>query len=181
MVGAALGPGTTGLGVDDGVHRGPAIVRHGLAERPGAAVRHPGWYGYVGAVHWLVRPDALVVFIGPGAVAGPVYRVLDAIAQRLGLFVCIGRLHRGDHCFAGDQPSAGSVRPGGGALHRDLSGDCLCHSDQRAALAPARRTTAQRSGAPGLGQWLAGGQRDTDRRSPGTQRLTGDSRAYCRG
>jgi hypothetical protein len=69
----------------------------------------------------------------------PVYRRFDPAAQRLGLCLRAGRLHRGDHCFAGDRPPAAGVRPGGGALYRNLPGHCLRHRQQCAALADAGR------------------------------------------
>ncbi|MNP35087.1 hypothetical protein D3C76_1284050 [compost metagenome] len=138
MAGTALGTGATGLGTDDGLYCCPALVGHGFAKRPGTAVRDPGRHGHVSAVHGAVCTDALVVPVGFGAVAGLVHRWLDHAAQRLGLFVRVGRLHRSDHRLASDQSSAGGVRPGRGALYRDLPGDCLRHGDQRLALAHAR-------------------------------------------
>ena len=101
MAGLALGTGATGLGADDGVYRGAAIVRHGAAKGTGAAVGHIDRDDHVGGVHGRFRPDAVVVSVGPGAVARTVYGEFDPAAQRLVLFICAGRVHGGDHCFAG--------------------------------------------------------------------------------
>ncbi|MNY39214.1 hypothetical protein D3C86_1738890 [compost metagenome] len=109
MAGIALGPGATGLGVDDRVHRRPALVRDGGAEGAGASAGHPGRDDHVGGVHGVVCPDALAVSFGLGVVARSVYGQFDDVAQCLVLFICTGRLYGGDHRLAGHCPSADGV------------------------------------------------------------------------
>ncbi|MNI52775.1 hypothetical protein D3C73_1075780 [compost metagenome] len=181
MARVALGPGATGLGVDDGLHRGPAVVRDGPAKRPGATVGDIGRDDHVGGVHGRLCPDALAVPAGPGVVARAVYRQFNTAAQRLVLFIRAGRLHGGDHCLAGHQPSVDGVRSGRGALHGNQPGDYLRHGQQCLALAAAGGTPIGRAGPGRLAkrdQCRAG---DPGWRWPGAQRPAGNSRKNRRG
>ncbi|MNH19657.1 hypothetical protein D3C79_794010 [compost metagenome] len=178
MAGDALGPGATVLGTDDRFHRRPAVVGHGGAEGPGAVGRYLGRHVCVGAVHRPVCPDPMAVPAHLGPVAGPVHRRLHPTAQRLGLCLRAGRLHRGDHCPAGHRPPIAGVRPGRGALHRDLPGYLLCHRQQCLALAHAGRAATGRPGPPGLAERPAGRQCHVGRRRRGAQRPAGKPGAY---